>query len=223
VDIDCNAFFACAVVGDGSVRCWGDNRNGQLGDITTDARHTHEEVYGVENAIQVVTSRSHACALQRGGTVMCWGDNEHGQVGTGTSSNNVLRATQALLYTGNPLKGVVELTTGGGQPYSDSSLDPSGFTCARKRNGEVVCWGRNQVGRLGYGVWDDNGRVAPPLLDSARYPVQQLPDALQISGGHQHACAIAPDGTLRCWGGGEGQLPDDNIWIALSPLLIEGL
>jgi alpha-tubulin suppressor-like RCC1 family protein len=79
--------FACAVVGDGTVSCWGDNRAGQLGDGTLTQRRRPAPVVGIHDAIAISAGSSHACALHRDGTVSCWGDATAGQLGTFATSS----------------------------------------------------------------------------------------------------------------------------------------
>ena len=93
--------FSCALLADGTVRCWGRNGGGQLGDGTT-------REAGRLNPVQVLASGStqgsnvlggvtqisaggfHACALLEDETVRCWGFNasiNEGALGDGTATN----------------------------------------------------------------------------------------------------------------------------------------
>jgi alpha-tubulin suppressor-like RCC1 family protein len=76
--------FACALAVDSSVRCWGDNTYGQLGDGTTEGSSLPVQVVGLEGEVaDVVAGESHACALLSSGSVKCWGKR---QVGAETCS-----------------------------------------------------------------------------------------------------------------------------------------
>src|SRR5947208_2205757 len=81
------ASHACHVVNDGTVRCWGNNGFGQLGDGTTTGRLTPVTVSGLTNAVAIAGGSNHTCALLAGGTARCWGDNGFGQLGDGTTTN----------------------------------------------------------------------------------------------------------------------------------------
>ena len=74
----------CQVNGDGTVRCWGFNNLGQLGDGTTTNRVTPVTVAGITNAVAVTAGQSHTCALLATGSPRCWGGNDFGQLGDGT-------------------------------------------------------------------------------------------------------------------------------------------
>lgn len=89
----------CVVVTGGEVRCWGDNRYGQLGDDTTINRY--EAVRALQapsgpalTGVQALSSAgSHSCVLTTGGGALCWGYNFWGQLGDET----------ALVYTPTPV------------------------------------------------------------------------------------------------------------------------
>jgi alpha-tubulin suppressor-like RCC1 family protein len=81
-----------------------------------------------------------ACALVRGGQVYCWGSTGYvglgvGAVGDDESGNSFIspRAVPGLAD-------VVEIEAG------------AVHTCARRRNGQVLCWGQNTYGELGDGT-----------------------------------------------------------------------
>jgi len=166
--------FSCALRPDGSVRCWGENGFGQLGDGTTVDRLTPVPVSGLNNAIGVAAGFFHACAVVADGTVRCWGGNGFGQLGDGTTTER--HAPVPV----NGLSGVVEISTGGSH------------TCALRIDGTVRCWGRNaNGGQLGDGT--TTNRLTP-------VPVVGLSDVVSLSGGGNHTCAVRADGTAWCWG-----------------------
>ncbi len=75
----------CAVRDDGTLFCWGDNENGQLGDGTT-TRHLVPTRALVSDVVAVVAGELHTCALRRDRQVRCWGSNNAGQTGSGTTA-----------------------------------------------------------------------------------------------------------------------------------------
>ena len=62
----------CALLSDNTVKCWGENRYGQLGDGTKTDRTTPVLVTDLSDVKQVSAGRSHTCALLNAGTVKCW-------------------------------------------------------------------------------------------------------------------------------------------------------
>ena len=69
-----------------SVRTWGDNSAGELGDGTLAQRTT--PVPGLSGVQAISANGRHDLALLTDGTVMSWGDNTFGQLGNGTTSAN---------------------------------------------------------------------------------------------------------------------------------------
>ncbi|HVY44777.1 MAG TPA: chromosome condensation regulator RCC1, partial [Minicystis sp.] len=83
-----NHLYACAVSSDGSVRCWGNNDRGQLGDGTFGIDRLTPTVVPSLTATTVAAGLWHTCAGLQDGTVRCWGDNEYGQLGDGTTQTS---------------------------------------------------------------------------------------------------------------------------------------
>ena len=68
---------------EGSVRCWGDNSDGQLGDGTFTSRRRPEPVVGLPKVVAIGVGRDHACARTQAGQVFCWGSARRGAAGLG--------------------------------------------------------------------------------------------------------------------------------------------
>jgi alpha-tubulin suppressor-like RCC1 family protein len=71
--------YSCAWVSDGTVKCWGENNVGQLGDGTTTNRRTPVPVVGLSGVHAVVGGGSYVFAMLVDGTVKAWGYNYAGQ------------------------------------------------------------------------------------------------------------------------------------------------
>ena len=75
---------SCALLSDGSVRCWGSNASGMLGDDVGPTSAIPIGVTGLSgNAAQVEAGHLHTCVRLVDGTVECFGANEFGQLGFG--------------------------------------------------------------------------------------------------------------------------------------------
>jgi alpha-tubulin suppressor-like RCC1 family protein len=80
--------------------------------------------------------------------------------------------------------------------------------CALAATGEVSCWGRNDVGQLGYGHTESIGDDEPA---ASHGDVDVGGPVVSIAAGEQHTCAILQKGSIRCWGyGGDLALGNGN-------------
>lgn len=182
--IAAGTLHTCALLTDGTVRCWGANSSGQLGDSTTVGHAVPAPVPGLVGAVELVAGDSHTCARLSNGTVTCWGENDSSQLGEGTTMDRLVPTP----VTG--LTGVLQLAAGGKH------------TCALLGGGAVACWGANQFGQLGDGT--NTTRSVPTN-------VLGLTDIQQIAAGFYHTCARLSGGTVACWGANSaGQLGDST-------------
>ncbi len=125
----------CALLADGTVRCWGANFSGQLGNGTFTASSTPVLVSGLTSATAVTAGGIHTCALLADGSVKCWGSDSHGQLGNGAPLDPF-----SLSSTPLPVSGITTATAvAGGRAH----------TCALLADGTVRCWGDNDGGQLG--------------------------------------------------------------------------
>ena len=75
----------CALLADETVKCWGLNSKGQLGDGTTSDSSTPVAVSGLTDVVQIALGDAYTCALLDSGDVECWGWNTFGQLGDGSA------------------------------------------------------------------------------------------------------------------------------------------
>lgn len=166
---------SCALLIDGSVRCWGDGSSGQVGNGDNRAENaTPVDVHGLAGRVVDVTAGGeHSCALLQDGRVQCWGANWWGQLGEGTTT---LRSVPVFAR----IDEVTTISAGGGH------------TCAVKRTGAAYCWGDNANGQLGAG--DEADRLEPTPV------VGFTSSVAAIAAGSRQTCALLDDGQAQCWG-----------------------
>jgi alpha-tubulin suppressor-like RCC1 family protein len=190
-------YHGCAITSGGTVRCWGDNDVGQLGDGTWDRRSTPVAVSGLPaNIVAVAAGSYHTCALTAGGAVWCWGYNGFGQLGNGTDTDTTAPVQVSGLAT------AVGLSLG------------ADHSCAVTQAGAVRCWGDNTYGQLGDGT--TTFRTTPVTAVAA--------NAARVSAGYTHTCAVTTSGGVQCWGDniygqlGDGTTVDRHSPVSVSPL-----
>ena len=155
----------CALLDDGTVKCWGANSAGQLGLGATDNRGGKAGQMGShlpavdlgpgKGALAIATGAAHSCALLSDGLVKCWGANLFGQLGQGDTQN---RGGAAGELADQP---PVALGRSGSEALRAQIITASSnHACALLMNGEARCWGLNAAGQLGQG--DRNNRGAAP-------------------------------------------------------------
>lgn len=74
----------CALMNDGSVRCWGANGEGELGLGTRSPDERPARVTALSDVAQLCLASAHGCALTKSSRLLCWGSNAFGQLGDGT-------------------------------------------------------------------------------------------------------------------------------------------
>lgn len=192
---------ACALLRDGSLRCWGRNDSGQTGSTTSympNARElvAPEEVVGVKDALSLSLGATTTCAMMRSRDVMCWGHPP--SFGSAFGSNN---------GTSSRPVAVAQL-----REMDQVSLT-EGAACGIK-GGEVHCWGE---------MW---GLVKPEIARGPQPVRVGLSRAQRLKVTRTHACAVLHDATVSCWGTnyygalGRGESTD---YEAVDPEVVKGL
>lgn len=143
-EIALGAGHGCAVGKDKKVRCWGSNKNGKLGDGTSENRRTPVLVADLDGVEHVALGSDHSCAWATSGEVLCWGSNEFRQLGDGTTVGHPKPVRVA------ELTGVTQVAAG------------ANHTCALLAEGRVACWGRNQYDQLGFSASSTCGPKREP-------------------------------------------------------------
>lgn len=174
----------CAVLANGTVKCWGNNEDGQLGaGIADTEKNVPVNVVGLSGVADVDAGLAHTCAVTAGGEMFCWGANASGQLGDGSQNPSTVP------------KAVVQLA---GFSYVTDVDRQNLHTCARMSDGSARCWGRNESGQSG-----EPASATPSEI----VVVAGLPDVVAVRTGGAHSCAVAASGQLWCWGAnGAGQL-----------------
>ena len=179
------ANHTCVLATDGTVWCWGQNGNGNLGDGSFLNQGDPVQVVLDGTATMIAAGGSTTCAALSDNSLKCWGKGSSGQIGNGA----------ALLSNGTPVS---------------TSLVPDSFTvahieigtthsCAISVAGAAWCWGQSTFGRLG--TTASSNAVTPTATASLGST------ASEVAAGGAHTCALLSNGTISCFGSNNmGQL-----------------
>lgn len=220
----------CALMRDGALWCWGNNKNGQLGNDTWTGSHTPKAVKSLEGRVVQLVADGSVCARTSEGRVWCWGylpDNstimllnrpqeivglsDATDIAVGWSHRCALRSDGTVWCWGSNSKGQLgngsrkggpALVQVNGLPPARRVFAAADGSCALMMDGSLWCWG------------DVNDSLTPTLMG-------HLPDTAEVALGSEHACARRHDGTVWCWGGNQyGQLGDGTLLPKPSPSLV---
>jgi alpha-tubulin suppressor-like RCC1 family protein len=185
VPIDATVTYKAISVGEGvtcgitlignSMKCWGQNTYGQIGNGTTTNSLSPVLVDSSIEYQTVSAGLGTVCGITMAGLLRCWGLNSYGQLGDGTTTNKLVPTTidAATIYT--------SVEVGGG----------SNSACGITSSGIVKCWGYNYYGVVGDGTSTD--RLTPvAILNGNTFT--------KVSIGSNHACALSTVNSLICWG-----------------------
>jgi len=224
-----------ALLSSGTVRAWGGNTFGQLGngthEGTVEEGHGEEPeeegveeqkstVSGLSEVQQISAAGAHGLALLKGGEVMAWGTDQDGELGNKTSGTETERQkiaeekhesweSQLTPKTVKGLEHVVQIASGGASNYA-----------VLEGGKEVVAWGSNTKGQLGIGE-EGSGKAKPEVCKTEvgeqpcstiprRVLLPKLPEGVTVkavSAGEVAAYALLSNGHVLAWGdNGKGAL-----------------
>lgn len=164
----------CAVSNAGGLYCWGRNNRGQIGVSDTRSQYRAPTRVAEGTAFtHAAAGQRHSCAIDVEGKLLCWGENTEGLLGLTTDVE------------------VVRLPTVLGASSDYVEVKTNWFhSCALKKSGTLVCWGRNEEGQLG--LSDTMTRTTPTRVGPEF-------SWLTFAVGQFHSCAFDEEGP-SCWG-----------------------
>src|SRR4051794_16899558 len=216
-------FHTCAVLDDGSARCWGFGQNGRLGTGSQVSIGDDESPASVppvnlgpgHTAKAITAGGAHTCAILDDNTVRCWGYAFWGELGYGNPAPDPATPDvepMPLDIGDDPgeTAAVGPVNLGPGRTAKAISAGDL-HTCAILDNDTVRCWGAGLDGELGYGNQQNVGDRDTPA-SAGPVDLGGGHTAKAISAGVAETCAILDDGNVRCWGfGGDGRLGNGSV------------
>lgn len=177
---------ACVILSDHSMRCWGEDSYGQLGDggeaaYSSDIKTTPVTVIGSHHWQTADVGSGSVCAITTDGDLYCWGANDFGQLGSGVDGYLTSQTSPTRVGTDSDWLAV----TG----FSDTF-------CGIREGGSVWCWGAGGIGTIGDG--DTALRNVPTRVilsdDTPSSGFQAIDAGVDLN------CGVTSAKTLFCWG-----------------------
>jgi alpha-tubulin suppressor-like RCC1 family protein len=183
----------CVIAADKSVKCWGSNSSGALGNGQTTDSSTPVAA-GLSNVTKIAAGNGATCAITTGGNLYCWGNNGNGQLGNGGTNQT---STPTLVS----LPAVTNVSVN------------QNHACATVAGGMAYCWGYDQGGDIGQAgtcnsyyaqyypqycaqytfAWNFGSYSTPTVVPT-------LTATSTVLAGGSHSCALNTDGSVRCFG-----------------------
>ncbi len=184
-------YHKCALLQDETVKCWGDNRYGQLGNNSTTNSNTPSFVYKsstdktpLSHVKQLTVGYFHNCVIVgENRTVKCWGKNDYAQLGGGNFDRWMEKTPVDVVS----LTEVSEIQSGWNH------------TCAIfSDEKELKCWGRNEFGQLGNN--STTSSKTPVSVFENFEALGFLKGVEKIALGDKHTCTTLKNDRIKCWG-----------------------
>ncbi|MEM1009767.1 MAG: hypothetical protein AAGJ35_12260, partial [Myxococcota bacterium] len=173
--------YTCVLLDTRDLHCWGTNGLFRLGynDSKIRLKPDLNPVPLGQKVKQVSSTLATTCVILEDGSLRCWGYNFYGQTGYGVTSSYYQQNHRHVSLYGQK---VIRVSTG------------REHTCVILQGGSLKCWGLNRYGQLGYGDIQDRNKPTLQVIDLNK---QQ---AVEVSVGSWHSCALIQDGYVQCWG-----------------------
>lgn len=234
IEIGTGAEHSCALLATGEMKCWGRNAAGQLGDNTVNDKTDPVNVINLSAVRAMSVGYTHTCAVTRTGAAKCWGQGAEFQLGHNSNGSSNQPTDVSNLSSGVIAIAAGEqhtcavLDTGAAQCWGWNRRGELGIgnfdqqkkipvpvvglnaraiavaagqqhTCVLLITGGVQCMGDNLKGQIGNDSTTANFHSPQNVRD--------ITNAVAISAGQNHSCALLSTGAVQCWGAnGSGQV-----------------
>jgi hypothetical protein len=182
LSVTAGGIHTCIILqNDNSVKCFGYNKKGQLGNGVEYNSNTPVKVNldASDIPLSIAAGYFHNCILLQNNSVKCFGDNEYGQLGNGSNDNSNVPALVNL-----DVDDIVLSITAG-----------NFHSCILLQNNAVKCFGSNEYGQLGNGSANNSNVPVMVNLEEGDIPIA-------ITAGSSHTCILLQDNSVKCFGHG---------------------
>jgi hypothetical protein len=193
-DVSVSLEKSCALKTDGSLWCWDENQAGG----------PNPTRFGTGDWSRISVAAQHTCGVSTSGELWCWGtSNSFNQLGVRNASTDgtPVRVDSAVWE---------DVSTGGNNLY--------GYSCGRRRDKTLWCWGYATASRHGRGSTDSSTAIGK--VNSSRWA--SAVTGRPIGGSYvAHTCAVREDGVLHCWGwNSDGQVGPSTDHVVHRPAAV---
>jgi alpha-tubulin suppressor-like RCC1 family protein len=216
--ISAGADHTCGVTVAGRGYCWGGNQNGQVGNGHTPRPAPIPVAVAGGYTFSTISAGADLSCGVSGSAVLCWGNHNLDVSITDVPWRVKDLSASSVMAGGSGACGVsgATLNCWGGalngfpsRPWTGSWTPtpiPGAFTnaavglghsCALTSSGEAYCWGKNENGQLGNGVFSSSRTTTPVAVTGGL-------TFASISVGSSSSCGITREGATYCWGGRRG-------------------
>lgn len=167
-----SANHSCALLDDGTIKCWGSNEFGQLGLGDTIDRGSLPGQMGDalpavslgsgRTAIAVSAGNYETCAVLDDRSAKCWGRDGWGVLGQGYGMDRGG-------WPGSMGDALAPIALGTGRTATAVTVSGFYYVCASLDNHQLKCWGRNLMGSLGLGDTVVRGDTPESMGDGLPY------------------------------------------------------
>lgn len=201
---------ACALLDDASVKCWGQQAEGNLGNGKPEFGAIGDQPGEMGDKLpvidlgkgrtvkQIALGARHSCVILDNDKVKCWGANGSGQLGLGDVA----------------IRGDGPGEMGDALPYVDLGAGRTALkiavsyfhSCAILDDLDLKCWGGGAFGALGQGEVLSRGDAPGEMGDAL--PAIDLGvgrHAIKAAAGALYNCALLDNHKVKCWGIGGTQ------------------
>jgi hypothetical protein len=156
----------CAILQDGSAKCWGDGEFGQLGDgdignkflpvfVSTSLTDKSGATVPLKGIKAISLGYAHSCLIDDKSNLWCWGKAGNDRLGVGDTSSESSYTSKSYVFYSSGSSAIM----GSAEKVSTAF----NHSCLLRVDSTIYCWGKNDYQQLGVFVSDKDSLTLAPL------------------------------------------------------------